>query len=122
MNLGEKIDKLYELRGQKAEIQAQLKEVQADIDKLEWEIIENMQSVGIDKTATNKATVSVKAEMYPQVKDMNAFVEWCAKTGRAEMIQKRVSSGVFKEYFEQTGEYPDGVDTYNRIKLSFRKK
>jgi len=122
MNMGEKIDQLFDLRARKKELQTKLKDLNKEIQSLEYEIIENMEDTGLDKVSTDSGTVSMKVELYPSVDDQEAFIEWCYENGRPDMIQKRVSSRAFREYFEETGEFPEGVKAYDRKKLNIRRK
>lgn len=121
MNLGEKIEQLYNLRAAKDQLNAKLSDINKDIDSLEFEIITSMEDAGIEKTTTPFGTATRKVDLYPQIKDKRAFVQWMADNDKAEMIQSRVSKAVFDEYFTQEGAYPDGVDTYNKQTLSFRR-
>lgn len=119
--IGSLIDKLYELRIRKEELNSSLSELNKEIDSLEYDIIRKMEEAGVDKTSTGSATVTRKVELYPQVEDISALVEWAAANGRPEILQKRVSKSVFDEIFKEEGLYPDGVKTYNKESLLFRK-
>jgi hypothetical protein len=122
MNIEERIDKLFELRESISALKQEESALQEEYDREEYALIEDMQSAGLSRGGTDRGTVSIKMEKYPQVVDMESFVNWCANNGRPDMIQKRVSTTSFKEYFEQKNEYPDGLDTYDRVKVSLRKR
>lgn len=122
MNIEERIDKLFELRESISALKQEESALQEEYDREEYALIEDMQAAGLSRGGTDRGTVSIKMEKYPQVVDMESFVNWCANNGRPDMIQKRVSTTSFKEYFEQKNEYPDGLDTYDRVKVSLRKR
>lgn len=122
MNIEERIDKLFELRENISALKQEESALQEEYDREEYALIEDMQAAGLSRGGTDRGTVSIKMEKYPQVVDMESFVNWCANNGRPDMIQKRVSTTSFKEYFEQKNEYPDGLDTYDRVKVSLRKR
>lgn len=122
MNIEKRIDKLFELRESISALKQEESALQEEYDREEYALIEDMQAAGLSRGGTDRGTVSIKMEKYPQVVDMESFVNWCANNGRPDMIQKRVSTTSFKEYFEQKNEYPDGLDTYDRAKVSLRKR
>ena len=122
MKLGDIIDKIFELRQKKDDINAELKELNAEINDLEYQAICAMDDAGLDKTSTGSGSVSMKIEQYPNVTDLNSLVNWAFENGKPEILQRRVSKGVFKEYFEETGEYPDGIDTFEKKTLNYRRR
>jgi hypothetical protein len=122
LNLGAKVDELYELRVKKDELNAQLTEINKQIDALEYQILQDMETAGVDSVKSNLATATMKVKLYPQVKDMEALVAWANENGKPEILQRRVSEGVFKDFYEETGAYPDGVDAFQKTTLNFRKR
>lgn len=122
MNIESRIDKLFELRELIKDLNDQKSALQSDYDNEEYRLIEDMEAAGLSRGGTDRGTVSIKVDAYPQVSDMEAFVDWAATNGRADMIQKRVSSAVFREFVENTNEMPDGVDTYEKTVVSLRRK
>ena len=81
-----------------------------------------MQDAGLSAAGISRCTFSLRAEMYPQVKDLDQFVRWAADNNKTEMLQRRVSAAVFREHFEETHEMPDGLDTYEKVTLGMRKR
>ena len=122
MQIEERIKKLFMLRGEIAEVNARKSELQREYDEEEYLLIQDMETAGLSKGGTEDGTVSIKVESYPKIEDMNAFVQWCADNGKAEMLQKRVSKASFDEYFKLENEFPDGVDTYDKTVVSLRKR
>lgn len=113
---------LYERREQIRELEAQKTAVQSEFETVEYIMIQKLQEAGLNSAGISRCTFSLKQEQYPQVKDMDAFARWAVEHDKTEMIQKRISSAVFKEYFAATNELPDGVDTYDKMTLSMRKR
>lgn len=115
----EELRRMKELKEQKNE---DLKALNAAIELLERQILDEMEQDGIDKLSIKGVgTASMKIEDYPQVKDMEALLNWCYENNRAGMIQKRISKQEFDSYYAETNSYPDGVDTYTKRTLSFRR-
>lgn len=115
-------DALFEGREKIRQLEALKTEEQKRFDEIEYLMITKMEEAGLTSAGISRCTFSLKVEPYPQVKDMALFVKWAADNDKPEMIQKRVSSAVFREYFEQTNELPDGVDTYEKKTLGMRKR
>lgn len=114
--------KLFDMREQIRELEAQKTAIQKEFDETEYAMIQLMQDAGLTNAGIDKCTFSLKTELYPQVKDLGSFVRWAADNDRAEMLQKRVSAAVFREYFESTNEMPEGLDTYDKVTLGIRKR
>lgn len=123
MNVGELTDKLFKLRQEKTELSDKLKDIEASIENYTYLAIENMKDLGLDKLTTACGTVTLKqAELYPTVKDKDAFIDWAVQNEKKEMLIIRANQAAFKEYFAEMGAYPEGVDGYYADKLNFRKK
>lgn len=122
MTLEELGEALFEGREKIRALEAEKTEVQKVFDEIEYVMITKMESAGLSSAGIARCTFSLKVEPYPQIKDMAQFVKWAADNDKPEMLQKRVSSAVFREYFEQTNELPDGVDTYEKRTLGMRKR
>lgn len=120
--LGVVIDEIFALRLRKEQLNEELSEVNRQIGDLEFQAIETMEDAGLDKSSTGEGSVSLKIEQYPQVKDLNDLVNWAYENGRPDILQRRVTTTVFKEIYEETGAFPDGIDTYEKKTLNYRKK
>jgi hypothetical protein len=114
--------KLFDMREQIRDLDAQKTALQKDFDEVEYTMIQLMQDAGLTNAGIESCTFSLKTELYPQVKDLDAFVRWAADNDKAEMLQKRVSAAVFREYFESTNELPEGIDTYDKVTLGMRRR
>lgn len=121
MNLGNLADKLFELYDKKSELDQQRKELQEEIDQLERELIAEMDAEDLPKISSKLGSFTRKTELYPQVQDMDAFVQFAVENGYTSMLQKRINRGPFQEYFEETGMYPDGVDAFIKDTLIRRR-
>lgn len=122
MKIDERITKLFQYREELTALKAQCSEVQQLIDEEEYHLIQEMERVGVESAGCDLGTARVKIEMYPQIKDQEAFLRWCNTNEKFDMVQKRVSKGSFDEYFKETGEFPDGLETYEKTTLSLRRK
>jgi hypothetical protein len=119
---GELIQEYSDLKKAKEALEEQVKDINNQMTAIEFKLIPAMEEQDIDKLSTNVGTVTLKVEMYPQVDDMTALIKWAYENDRPDILQKRVGSKAFKEYFEEENEYPDGISTYEKKGISFRKK
>jgi hypothetical protein len=115
-------DALFDRREEIRRLDAEKSAIQAEFDEIEFVMIGKLTDAGLTSAGISRCTFSLKQEQYPQVKDLNAFVKWAADNDRAEMLQKRVSAAVFREYYEQNNEMPEGIETYDKLTLSMRKR
>lgn len=120
-SLGQLASELFTLRRRKDELNSLLKEVNKEISALEYKIINSMDDTGIDKLSVSEGTISKRVELYPKIEDKEAFINWAVENGYVGMIQGQVNRAVFREFFNETNEYPDGVDAYEKPVLSVRR-
>lgn len=117
------VEELRALKEQKEKKNEEIKAINGAITQVENMLLTELQSDGVDTISVNGVgTVYITTTDYPQVTDMDAFVNWCAENNRADMIQKRVSSTAFKQYLEETNEYPDGVNSYVKETVNLRRR
>ena len=64
--VGKIIDKIFDLRKKKTELESALKDVGGQIDDLESEVMEMLESSGVEKTATKKGSVSLSTSTVAQ--------------------------------------------------------
>lgn len=119
--LGKNIEEIMSLRADKAELESQIKDINETIERLEYAAIQQLEEAGLEKVKTARGSATLKVDMYPQVEDLDAIVKWAYENGRSDILQRRVSPAVFKEIFEQQGVFPDGVKTFQKKTLNYRK-
>jgi|LGOV01.1.fsa_nt_gb hypothetical protein len=113
---------LRDLKLRKTELKEEEKTINARISAIEYDLITDMEESGETKFATAYGTVSITTKLYPQITDMGAFVKFMHDNNRGDFVQKRPSAPAFREYFKLTGEYPEGLDAFDKTTLSFRKR
>lgn len=101
ISLGKQIDKLAKLRQDKVGLDAKVKDVEAQINALKAEILESLQSSGMQKASSKTLTVSVKQDVVPEVTDWDAFYAFIKKSNNFHLLQRRVSSPAWRELHEQ---------------------
>jgi hypothetical protein len=116
------VDQLFALKGEKAALQDQIKDLDMQLGSIEFKLLRRMEELGVDKMSVSAGSVSRKVDLYPTIVDMDAVVKFCYEENRFDFLQKRVNSAPFKEYFERNNEYPPGLDGYYKETLNTRRK
>lgn len=119
--LGDMIDELFRLRVEKQELSNTLKELGDTIDSTEWAILQKMEELELDQAKTDSGTVSRKVELYPNIEDKEAFVNWCHERGDNSFMVVTANKASFRAFYEENNEYPDGINAYEKATLNVRK-
>lgn len=122
LKASQKVNAWYDLRELRKRVSGVEKAIKAEMDKLDEAVQEEMEELGVEQLATGVCAVTKQVELYPNVSDINALVGWAYENGQAGILQRRVTKGVFDEVFQETGEYPPGINAYNKTKLLVRKR
>jgi len=117
MNIKDLIDQYVETKNNREALNEEAKECTNKMGRLEKDIMELMSTAGIDKAATDKASVTMKATKHPAIDDWATFYEYVASTKQFELLHKRLSSTAFRERWE-AGEAIPGTSTSEVWELS----
>lgn len=90
-------------------------------DKLEAYLLNLMQESGAAKLGSASGTAYQQIKSRASSQDWSATWDWLASHQRLDMLEKRVSTKVVQEYFEETGELPDGVRIEQELKVTIRR-
>lgn len=121
MSLGELLEQYAQLLTKADQINAELREVKDKIKQTEFAILQQMDTVGVDKLATESISVTKKVELVPQVTQKEEFVRWCVENEMYEFLPSRCNAAPFRHFVEEYGEYPAGTDGYVKTSLRYRK-
>jgi len=116
---GDKIDRLHALREEKRLLEDQIKDINKRMDDLENMLMLEMQTQGVEKLTSKRATVYVSTSIKPQIQDWDAFVEYMAENRLFHLIERRPSSSGCRELFEKQGVIP-GIVPFTLRKLGIR--
>lgn len=119
MELGKRIDLLYEIRRQRLDAERVVKGLQEEETILRESIIREMpkDTTGI---SGHIARVTRTEKHIPTVKNWDRFLPYVAENGYWEMVQRRVNPAAIKEHMEAGEEVP-GVEMFTKIDLSIGK-
>jgi len=122
LSIGDTIDRYVYLKNEYDDLNSRVKEMKGTLDSWSKVVLNKMTEAGVASTGTDKARVVKKTELYGNIQDMQAFVQFCADNGRADMIQKRVGLAAYREWVDQNGAYPDGTDAYFQDSVTITRK
>jgi hypothetical protein len=121
--LGTLMAEYRELLDEKDTLSQQLKALNKRISALDYEILQALESSGVDHVADENISVTRKVELMPKIVDKLTFVKWCVENDMVdELIQKRCNQAPFRAYVAEYGECPPGTDGYTLAKLNVRRK
>ncbi len=101
------------------DLKAQEKEYNVQKRELEAQIAIRMTEEGLEKISNGGLTLSLKKEIVPTATSWDDLQEYIAKTGRFELLQKRMSATAYREAIG-LGEDIPGVDSTELTKILFR--
>jgi len=94
------------------------KKEKATIDK---SILDLMEAQGVQRTATDEASVSVTVRKTPMARDWDKIYRYIVDSGYCHILQKRLSSKALEEIIELEGAI-DGIEIEDMPSLNFRRK
>jgi len=124
---------MYQLRMEKQELEAKVKEKDAELDQIKLELTNIMTEVGIQKFALDGiGTFYLSTNIYPKLPNPEALIEWLDANSRADIAPRKVHVPSLKEFVEQRMEQdlpvpgPELLDmtpeTSVRLRLSNKTK
>lgn len=124
-------DRLLELRQQKDNLEAELKEVNTELEKVQQDLVEQMRLNGLDNFRRNgKLFVPVtKTWASPKSEFKEAVFTWLKENGFGDMVKETVHSQTFNswanEMIEQEGMLPEEiaemVSVFDKVSVQVRK-
>ena len=101
--LGAAADKVFDLREQKRELDAQVKAVEKDIEDLTKHIFTLLDAQDTRKAEGKRASISVNTAINPSTKDWDATARWIINGKRGDkyafshLLYKRIAAPAYRE-------------------------
>ncbi|NIT13212.1 MAG: hypothetical protein GTN99_02910 [Candidatus Dadabacteria bacterium] len=119
--LGEKIDRLQNLRSQRKEAEQTVNDFKAQERELEVSIMRDMNDAHIERAAGSEASVTYNKNVVPRVTDWDAFHSFVYDERAFHLLERRASAAAYREELEvREGEAIPGVEPFTRETLSLR--
>lgn len=120
----QKIDKYVEMRQQKDAINRQLKDLNAKIEEVEVELIEELENDGIQTVKTQDGiTVTTYIQSFARAVDKEALVNWMLDEDFDSMltVNARTLTAFYNDRLKNNESLPPGVEQYTKSKISLRR-
>jgi hypothetical protein len=118
-SLGAMTDKMWALREQKRDLDAQVKAVEVSIKELEGTLFTLLDAQDTRKAEGKKASVSIGESVVGTVDDWDAIWAYIAKNKFFHLVQKRLSDPALRELWAH-GKVVPGVQPFTKRILSVR--
>ena len=106
-------------------VNAQLKGVKSEKERISREIQSLMEDSGIDsvKNASAGITVTLREDLEPTYdpEKYEDIFQWCAQVGREDFVQRRLSGAKIREFVDSGGGLPSGLTLTPVTKVTFRR-
>jgi hypothetical protein len=120
MKLGEMIDRMYEIKLEKAELNKLVQALTDESDKIQAEVLARLQEEEMDSAKSKRASATVSKSIVPSVTDWDAFGNYIISTGDLFLLEKRPSVTAYRDLL-QAGESIPGVEPFTKVTLALRK-
>ena len=118
--LGPTIDRLYELREKRLELERRAKDLKSEEFSLRQEIIVLLGTAGLDKASGHNATASLKTAMMPMVTDWDLVFSYVRDNDRFDLLQKRLSTLAWRD-LNEAGSLVPGTEAVEDVDISLTK-
>lgn len=118
--LGACADRLYQLRGELAQVRKQAEALQAEYTAVKEKLVQELPKSEAQGVAGRLARATVVTKPKPSVKDWDALYRYIKKTGSFELLQRRVSEPAVAERWE-AGQQVAGVEAFTVVDVSLNK-
>lgn len=113
-------DRYYELRQERLAAQKVVDKIEAEEKAFKQYIIDNLPKSEASGIAGKLCRVSVSVKDIPQIENDEEFFKYIKKTGRFDLMQRRLSDASIKEIWESGKEVP-GIKHFGAVTLSVNK-
>jgi hypothetical protein len=121
MNIGESIERMYEIKKEKADFNKVIKELDTELEEIERNLIKMIQDQGVCSLSSPHATVTLSSTSYGSIEDFEAFEKYVIDTNSLFLLQRRLSTTAYAD-LKNAGEAVPGIKEYTKLTLSLRKK
>jgi hypothetical protein len=118
--LGDKIDRMFDLREQKRLLTDQIKEIDEEYNEIRDALMGQMTELGTETARATLAQATLTQAVVPTVKDWDELYQYIKDNDALYLLERRPSVGAFRELF-QGGEQIPGVEPYTKFDVSLRR-
>ena len=121
-SMGVCADRLYEIRARRLAEQKKVEELEAEERALKAHIIDNLPKSQLTGASGKIANVKIVTKTVPQIADIDKFYGYIRKTGRTDLLQKRLNETAINEILEsKKNAVVPGITTFDAKGVSLTK-
>ena len=120
MKLDETIDHMFMLREAKRGLEAQIKELKAEIKECEEALIQRYAEVGTITARGTLASATITETVVPHIEDWGAVEQYVLDNDAVYLLHRRVSAGPWKELLD-AGDNVPGITPFTARAISLTK-
>lgn len=120
MDIGTAIDRLYNLRATRLDLEQDVKALKAQEIELKGEILTALNDSSLKGAKGSLATASVQYKTTPNVTDWDAVYSYIEQTARFALLHRRISSNLWEAIVQEEGDIP-GIEAQTIVDLSLTK-
>ena len=120
-NINELINELADAREAINALDVKRKEFTRQKEDLESRLVAVMEDQGIDRTANDRATISVKTETMPSAEDWDQIYRHILSTEQFELLHRRLSAQAFREVLS-LGQSIPGIRSTEVVRINYRSR
>ena len=91
------------------------------MEKLEGYLAQVMQDTNSTQLGSKHGTAYTQINMKASCSDWPSYWSFIQETGRFDMLEKRVGSTAIKDYYNETGDLPPGINISQEMKVVVRR-
>lgn len=120
MKMGTIIDRLFELRSEKSELNDKIKVINTEMEALEVALFNRLDDEETIKACGKHAGVTITTLMVPNVTDWDAVHQYIVDQQACYLLEKRISAAPWRELLAMGTQIP-GTEPFEKRSLSLRK-
>lgn len=121
MDIGQKIDTLYQLRAQRLEIEKQVNELKAREATAKQEIIDTLKSLSLEGAKGTAATAAITYKVKPNVTDWDAVYTYIRENNMFALLHKAITASLWTA-LKDDGIVVPGTEPMALVDLSLTKR
>lgn len=118
-SLGSEVDKLFDLREAKRELEAKAALIEAEYKEVEERVLRRMEEEKSSGVKSAKASASITLQTVATVEDWKKVDAYIKKTGALHLLQRRIFDAAYREILEGGKKVP-GVSPFTKKRLNLR--
>lgn len=105
----------------KAEAKEQVDVIESKMQKLGAYLHQQMDTLGVTSLKSESGTAFLSTIDYARVENWDATLDFIKDNDAYELLEKRVSKKVVRDYIESTRKVPPGIMYGTKVEVSVRK-